>query len=103
MSAEKRGSPSAFRFLFDPFELNVAERSLKKAGEVIPLGGRAFDILITLVDRAGDVVSKSELVAKVWPNVTVEEVSLRVHLSALRKALGDGEAGRKFITNVQRP
>ncbi len=39
-SAEKRGSPSAFRILFDPFELNVAKRSLKKAGEVIPLGAR---------------------------------------------------------------
>jgi DNA-binding response OmpR family regulator len=52
-SAEKRGSPSAFRILFDPFELNVAKRSLKKAGEVIPLGGRAFDILLALVDRAG--------------------------------------------------
>ena len=100
-SAEKRGSPSAFRILFDPFELNVAERSLKKAGEVIPLGGRAFDILLALVDRAGEVVSKSKLFAKVWPNVTVEEVSLRVHLSALRKALGDEESERKFITNVQ--
>ena len=101
MSAEKRGSPSAFRILFDPFELNVAERSLKKAGEVIPLGGRAFDILLALVDRAGEVVSKSELIAKVWPNVTVEEVGLRVHLSALRKALGDEELERKFITNVK--
>lgn len=100
-SAEKRGSPSAFRILFDPFELNVAERSLKKAGEVIPLGGRAFDILLALVDRAGEVVSQSELIAKVWPNVTVEEISLRVHLSALRKALGDGGCGRRYIANVQ--
>ena len=101
MSAEKHGSPSAFRILFDPFELNVAERSLKKAGEVIPLGGRTFDILLALVDRAGEVVSKSELIAKVWPNVTVEEISLRVHLSALRKALGDEESERKFIKNVK--
>ena len=101
MSAEKHGSPSAFRILFDPFELNVAERSLKKAGEVIPLGGRTFDILLALVDRAGEVVSKSELIAKVWPHVTVEEVSLRVHLSALRKALGDEASERKFIKNVK--
>jgi predicted ATPase/DNA-binding winged helix-turn-helix (wHTH) protein len=100
-SAEKRGSPSAFRILFDPFELNVAKRSLKKAGEVIPLGGRAFDILLALVDRAGEVVSKSELIAKVWPNVTVEEVSLRVHLSALRKALGYEGSEHKFVTNVR--
>jgi predicted ATPase/DNA-binding winged helix-turn-helix (wHTH) protein len=101
MSAEKRGSPSAFRILFDPFELNVPERSLKKAGEVTPLGGKAFDILLALVDRAGEVVSKSELIAKVWPDVTVEEGSLRVHLSALRKALSDQEPERKFITNVK--
>jgi predicted ATPase/DNA-binding winged helix-turn-helix (wHTH) protein len=101
MSAEKRGSPSGFRILFDPFELNVAKRSLKKAGEVIPLGGRAFDILLALVDRAGEVVSKSELIAKVWPEVMVEEGSLRVHLSALRKALRDGESELKFITNVK--
>jgi predicted ATPase/DNA-binding winged helix-turn-helix (wHTH) protein len=101
MPAEQRSSASAIRILFDPFELNVAERSLKKAGEVIPLGARAFDILTTLVDRAGEVVSKSELVAKVWPDVTVEQGTLRVHLSALRKALGSGESERKFITNVQ--
>jgi predicted ATPase/DNA-binding winged helix-turn-helix (wHTH) protein len=100
-SGEKRGSPSAFRIMFDPFELNVAERSLKKAGEVIPLGGRAFGILLALVDRAGEVVSKSELIAKVWPNVTVEEVSVRVHLSALRRALGGEGTERKFITNVK--
>jgi len=100
-STEKRGSSSAFRILFDPFELNVGKRSLKKAGDVIPLGGRAFDILLALVDRAGEVVSKSELIAKVWPNVTVEEVSLRVHLSALRKALGDEGSAHKFVTNVK--
>ncbi|MEH2564996.1 ATP-binding protein [Bradyrhizobium sp. AZCC 2289] len=100
-SAEKRGSPSAFRIMFDPFELNVTERSLRKAGEVIPLGGRAFDILLALVDRAGEVVSNSELMAKVWPNVMVGEISLRVHLSMLRKALRDGGCGRRYIANVK--
>ena len=100
-SPEKHDSPSAFRILFDPFELNVTERSLRKADNVIPLGGKAFDILLALVDRAGEVVSKSELIAKVWPNATVEEISLRVHLSALRKALGDGGCGRRYIANVQ--
>src|SRR5260370_9065473 len=60
MLAEKRGSPSASRILFDPFELNVAKRSLKKAGEVIPLAGGAFAILLGLFDRAVSVVTKSE-------------------------------------------
>ncbi|MEK1931321.1 MAG: winged helix-turn-helix domain-containing protein, partial [Pararhizobium sp.] len=95
------GTRSAARVLFGPFELNLSERSLKKLDEVIPLGARAFDILATLIDRAGEIVSKNELIAKVWPGVIVEEVSLRVHLSALRKALGDGQFGRKYITNVQ--
>jgi predicted ATPase/DNA-binding winged helix-turn-helix (wHTH) protein len=101
MPAQQIGSPSAIRLRFGPFELNVAERSLKKADEVIPLGGRAFDILIILVEKAGEVVGKAELITKVWPDVTVEEGSLRVHLSALRKALGDGQFGYKFIANVQ--
>jgi DNA-binding winged helix-turn-helix (wHTH) protein len=95
------GSPSAMRVLFGPFVLSTAERSLKKAGEVVPLGGRAFDILTVLIDKAGEVVSKDELIAKAWPDVTVEEGSLRVHLSALRKALGDGQFGTKYIENVQ--
>lgn len=99
--AEQLGPSSANRILFGPFELNVAERSLKKADEVIPLGGRAFDILLALLDRPGEIVSKGDLIARVWPDVTVEEGSLRVHLSALRKALGEGQFGNKYITNVQ--
>jgi predicted ATPase/DNA-binding winged helix-turn-helix (wHTH) protein len=101
MPTEQTGSSSAIRILFGPFELNVAERSLRKADEVIPLGGRAFDILLALLDRPGEIVGKGDLIAKVWPDVTVEEGSLRVHLSGLRKALGDGQFGNKYITNVQ--
>src|SRR5882757_11234863 len=87
------GSSSVIRFRFGPFELNVAERSLRKASQVIPIGGRAYDILIALLENAGAVVGKAELIARAWPDVTVEEGSLRVHLSALRKALGDGQFG----------
>src|SRR5438874_2732457 len=101
MSVQQMGSPSAIRLRFDPFELNVAERSLKKANQVLQLGGRAYDILIALLENAGEVVAKCELVAKAWPDVTVEEGSLRVHLSALRKALGDGQFGNKYIANIQ--
>src|SRR5229473_414361 len=101
MSVQQIGSPSAIRLRFGPFELNVAERSLKKANQVIPLGGRAYDILTALLENAGEVVAKSELIAKAWPDVTVEEGSLRVHLSALRKALGDGQFGNKYIANIQ--
>ena len=101
MPAEHIGSLSPIKILFGPFELNVAERSLRKADDVIPLGGRAFDILLALLDRPGEVVSKGDLIARVWPDVTVEEGSLRVHLSALRKALGERQFRNKYITNVQ--
>jgi predicted ATPase/DNA-binding winged helix-turn-helix (wHTH) protein len=100
MSIQQTGSPGAIRLRFGPFELNVAERSLKKANQDIPLGGRAYDILLALLDNAGEVVAKSELIAKAWPDVTVEEGSLRVHLSALRKALGDGQFGNKYIASI---
>jgi predicted ATPase/DNA-binding winged helix-turn-helix (wHTH) protein len=101
MSIQQIGSPGAIRLRFGPFELNVAERSLKKANQVIPLGGRAYDILIALLENAGEVVGKAELIARAWPDVTVEEGSLRVHLSALRKALGDGQFGNKYIASMQ--
>ena len=101
MSIQPIGSPGAIRLRFGPFELNVAERSLAKANRIIPLGGRAYDILIALLENAGEVVGKAELIARAWPDVTVEEGSLRVHLSALRKALGDGQFGNKYIANVQ--
>src|SRR6202047_931739 len=101
MSVQQVGSPSAIRLQFGPFELNVAERFLKKANQVIPLGGRAYDILIALLENAGEVVGKAELIARAWPDVTVEEGSLRVHLSALRKAFGDGQFGNKYIASIQ--
>jgi DNA-binding winged helix-turn-helix (wHTH) protein len=58
MTVQQIGSPSAIRLRFGPFELNVAERSLKKANQAIPLGGRAYDILIALLERGGEVVAK---------------------------------------------
>jgi len=102
MPPDQPGSPKAVKILFEPFELNVAERSLKKTGEAVLLGGRAFDLLLALIERSGETVGKNELIAKVWPDVIVEEGSLRVHMSALRKALGDGQLGRQtYIANVK--
>jgi predicted ATPase/DNA-binding winged helix-turn-helix (wHTH) protein len=101
MSVQKIGAPSAAGLRFGPFEVNFSDRSLKKANRAVPLGGRAYDILIALLENAGEVVARAELIEKVWPDVTVEEGSLRVHLSALRKALGDGQFGNKYIARVQ--
>src|SRR6267154_2199121 len=85
---------------FGPFRLYPSERVLKKGDQPVKLGSRAFDILLMLVQQAGEVVGHKELVAKVWPGVFVEEVSLRVHIAALRKALDTGEAGMRYLTNV---
>jgi predicted ATPase/DNA-binding winged helix-turn-helix (wHTH) protein len=85
---------------FGPFQLCPSERLLKKADQPVRLGSRAFDILLVLVEHAGEVVGHKELVAKVWPGVFIEEVSLRVHIAALRKALDTGEAGVRYLTNV---
>ncbi len=85
---------------FGPFSLFAAERQLKKADESIPIGGRALDILIALAERAGEVVTHRELMSTVWPDVTVEDANLRAHIAALRRALGDGRDGARYVSNV---
>ena len=85
---------------FGPFNLFAAERLLKKADEPIALGGRATDILIALVEQAGEVVTQRKLISRVWPDVTVEDANLRFHIAALRKALGDGRDGSRYVSNV---
>ena len=85
---------------FGPFTLFKAERLLKKGDESLPIGGRALDLLIALVERSGDVLTHKELSAQVWPDLTVEEANLRVHIASVRKVLGDGRDGAQFIANV---
>src|SRR3984885_596971 len=86
---------------FGPFELSIGERVLRRDGQVLPLGGRALDILVYLADRPGEVIAKKELIDHVWPDVTVEEGSLRVHVAAIRKALRDGQFGNRYIVNIK--
>src|SRR5262245_48302804 len=86
--------------LFGPFRLVQSERLLTREGAPVELGARALDILIALVSRPNDVISKKELLSHVWPDVTVEESSLRFHMAALRKALGDGKDGARYITTL---
>jgi predicted ATPase/DNA-binding winged helix-turn-helix (wHTH) protein len=86
---------------FGPFELSSRERVLRREGVVLPLGSRALDLLIYLADRPGEVVAKQELIDNVWSDVTVGEGSLRVHVAAIRKALGDGEPSNRYIANVK--
>src|ERR1700728_203868 len=83
---------------FGPFSLVASERLLTREGAAVELGARALDILIALVSRPNEVVGKRELLAQVWPDVTVEEGSLRFHIAGLRKALSDGKDGARYIT-----
>ncbi|WP_088345834.1 MULTISPECIES: winged helix-turn-helix domain-containing protein [Rhodomicrobium] len=85
---------------FGPFRLLAGERLLEKSGSPLNLGARALDILIVLVEHASEVVRKKDLIARVWPDVAVDEGNLRFHIAALRKALGDGQSGARYVTTV---
>lgn len=88
------------RLSFGPFNLVASERLLTKHGVPVDLGARALDMLIALISRPNEIISKKELMSWVWPDVTVEEGSLRFHMASLRKALGDGTDGARYITTV---
>jgi DNA-binding winged helix-turn-helix (wHTH) protein len=77
---------------FGPFRLLAAERLLLESDKPVRLGSRAFDILVALIERAGELVAKEELVAKVWPNIFVEESSSR---AALDWAFSSGVKGNE--------
>jgi len=85
---------------FGPFRLVPSRHLLLEGDRPLRLGNRAFDILTILVERAGEIVSKEELIGRVWPNTFVEEGNLRVHVAAVRKILGDGRAGNQYVANI---
>src|ERR1700759_648124 len=95
------GSVICRKLSFGPFELSIGERVLRRDGRVLPLGDRALDIFTYLADRSGEVGAKHELMDQVWSAVTVEEGRLRVHIAAIRKALGDGQFGNRYIANIK--
>ena len=76
-------------FSFGPCTLDVTARLLSVGGKRTDLGSRSFEILLALVERRGEVVSKQNLLARAWPNIHIEEHNLRVHVAALRRALGE--------------
>jgi predicted ATPase/DNA-binding winged helix-turn-helix (wHTH) protein len=75
-------------YRFGPFELQPDKRRLLKDGATVSLRPRAFDLLVALVDRAGHLATKDELLDRVWPKTVVEEAALHVQVSALRKVVG---------------
>lgn len=87
-------------FEFDQFRLDVSERLLLRDGQPVPLTPKVFDTLLLLVENAGRLVSKNELMSRLWPDSFVEEGALTRNISDLRKALGENATGRKFIETV---
>jgi DNA-binding winged helix-turn-helix (wHTH) protein len=88
------------KILFGPFRLLPTQFLLLEGDQPVPLGSRALEILIALLERHGELVSRQDLMARVWPNVFVEPANLTVHMSALRRALRDGQNGNRFIVNI---
>jgi DNA-binding winged helix-turn-helix (wHTH) protein len=85
---------------FGSFRLLPAQRLLLDGNKPIRLGSRALDVLVALVERPNELVSKEELMTRVWPKTFVHPTNLAVHMSALRRALRDGRNGNRFFINV---
>ncbi|MFC4314478.1 transcriptional regulator [Steroidobacter flavus] len=85
---------------FGPYSLFPRARVLHKDGTPVALGSRALDILIALVERAGEVVNQRELISRAWRGLVVETTNLRVQMTYLRRCLADGEQGARYIANV---
>jgi predicted ATPase/DNA-binding winged helix-turn-helix (wHTH) protein len=86
--------------IFGPFRLLPNSRLLERDGSPVHIGGRALDILIALAEHPGEVLDKRDLLKRVWADLNVDEGSLRFHITALRKALGDGSEGARYIVNI---
>jgi len=100
---EKRTGPASAaptEVSFGPFRLRRTQFLLLEGDKPVPLGSRVLEILIVLLERPGVLVSKQELMARVWPNFFVEPANLTVHISALRRVLRDGRDRNRFIINI---
>jgi DNA-binding winged helix-turn-helix (wHTH) protein len=100
LKPSKPADAATSEILFGPFRLLPAQFLLLEGDKPVPLGSRALEILIVLLERPGELVSKQELMARVWPNLFVEPANLTVHVSALRRTLRDGRNGNRFIINI---
>src|SRR4051794_28492560 len=85
---------------FGPVAVDLVIRRLVCAGQSVKLTSRALDILCELAAAPGEVVSKDQLMEKIWPGRIVEENAIQVHVSALRKALESGSDGQSYVVTV---
>jgi DNA-binding winged helix-turn-helix (wHTH) protein/TolB-like protein/Tfp pilus assembly protein PilF len=93
-------SDKAEIFGFGQFRVDILRRSLEREGQPVALSGKAFEILIVLLEQRGEVVDKDALMRQVWPDTAVEENNITVAISALRKALGETPASPKWIVTI---
>jgi DNA-binding winged helix-turn-helix (wHTH) protein len=93
-------TPVASAIEFGPFCLRPMQRQLECGGSTVKIGSRALELLTALVERAGEIVPQSDLIARIWPDTAVEESGVRVQLASLRKVLRDGEGGIRYIATV---
>jgi len=87
-------------YRFDGFTVDAGRRLLLRGNAALPLTSKAFDLLLALVESRGELLTKQELLARVWPNQIVEEGNLTVHISAIRKALGERRGEHRFVVTV---
>jgi FixJ family two-component response regulator/DNA-binding winged helix-turn-helix (wHTH) protein len=98
--AEPATAPAQRAISFGPFRLLPTQGLLLQASRRVHLGSRALEILLALVERPGELVSKAELMARAWPDTIVEECNLRVQVAGLRRALGDGHGGNRYLATI---
>lgn len=91
---------SSSHYVFGPFRLDESARRLEKGGLPVAITPKAFDLLLLLVSREGQVVSKDEVIARLWPDAHVEEGNVKVTVSMIRRVLGDGVDGVQYIETV---
>jgi DNA-binding winged helix-turn-helix (wHTH) protein/tetratricopeptide (TPR) repeat protein len=87
-------------YTFGPFQLSPCEHILLRDGVSIPLSPKTFDLLVTLVSRRGQLLTRDELMHAIWPDSFVEEINLTVNISLLRKTLGEQQDGRQYIATI---
>ena len=87
-------------FFFGDFEIDFERRLLLRRGEVVALKGKGFDLLQVLVENRGELMTKNDLLDRVWENQFVEENNLTVHIAALRKALGEKKNANRYVVTV---
>jgi serine/threonine protein kinase/DNA-binding winged helix-turn-helix (wHTH) protein/WD40 repeat protein len=92
--------PGKHFYAFGPFRLDSEKRILVREGVPVPLGPKVAETLLVLVESAGHLVDKDELMQRVWPDAFVEEGNLNKNVFVLRKLLGEWDAGREYIETV---